>query len=485
METTPSLLDQAPETAARILALTVLDEATAASRRLGDEKDTEALHDFRVALRRCRTLLKSYRPLLADSVSKKQRRMLGELARSTTGARDTEVQLAWLRDQEKHLRPVDRAAWTWLVGKLEKRGRDAYDAVRGELLSRFNRLEPRLRRSLSRYVTTVDQPASTRAFSTTAGELVGNAGDELRAALNLVTSPADVEEAHEARILAKRLRYVLEPLRRTEVGEDAAGLVKTMKGLQEILGELHDAHVLASEVASALVESVSERALHLHEALYTDASGEKDKARQRDLRSGLLAIDRLIRDRVHALYQTLSEQWLGEHFDPFRSRLNAFAEALSARATRHVEIERKYLLRSLPKLDGHTKVVEISQGWIPGSSIRERLRRSVSQEKTRFFRTIKVGAGIQRLELEDETESAVFEKLWPLTDGHRVHKRRYKVPVGNLVWEIDEFLDRKLFLAEIELPAVDAAVEIPSWLAPHLVREVTGEAEYVNENLGK
>ena len=43
------------------------------------------------------------------------------------------------------------------------------------------------------------------------------------------------------------------PTRATEVGEETTALVKHLKGLQDILGELHDAHVLSEELASAQI----------------------------------------------------------------------------------------------------------------------------------------------------------------------------------------------------------------------------------------
>jgi CHAD domain-containing protein/CYTH domain-containing protein len=479
------LLDQPPEAAARILVLAVLEEAASAASHLNDDGNSEALHDFRVALRRCRSLLRAYRPLLADSVSKKQRRALRDLAASTTSARDTEVQLAWLGAQSGQLRPSDRTAWSWLIKRLEARRGKAYGEVRGEILRRFNELAPKLKKGLSHYIATVDHVASHRTLAAVASALVGDAGDELHAALALVTSPADVEAAHEARILAKRLRYLLEPLKKTAVGEDAGALVKSMKGLQDVLGELHDAHVLAAEVASALIESATERVQHLHNAIHAEAPDEAETGPGRDLRAGLLSVDRLIRDRVHTLYRSLEAHWLKERFEPFRAQLNEFAAALFARGNPHVEIERKYLLRSMPPLEAKISGSEINQGWIPGDEIHERLRRVDSGSASRFYRTIKTGTGIQRMELEDETKAAVFERLWPLTEGQRVRKRRYKVKDGIFVWEIDEFLDRDLFLAEVELPTAETPVEVPAWLAPFVVREVTGESQYVNQNLAR
>ena len=151
-----------------------------------------------------------------------------------------------------------------------------------------------------------------------------------------------------------------------------------------------------------------------------------------------------------------------------------------------IEIERKYLLRDLPRFPRPSVVLEIDQGYMPGDKLIERLRREESHEGVvRYYRTVKIGSGLQRHELEDECDQRTFEHLWQLTDGRRLRKRRYLVPNGDDVWEIDEFLDRKLYLAEVELEAVDVTVKIPDWLKPVLVREVTEEKEYTNRSLAK
>ena len=40
---------------------------------------------------------------------------------------------------------------------------------------------------------------------------------------------------------------------------------------------------------------------------------------------------------------------------------------------------------------------------------------------------------------------------------------------------MDEFTDRDLVIAEVELPSEDVRPKIPRWLAPYVVREVTGD----------
>ena len=98
---------------------------------------------------------------------------------------------------------------------------------------------------------------------------------------------------------------------------------------------------------------------------------------------------------------------------------------------------------------------------------------------------MKVGAGLVRTELEEETSAEMFQTMWPLTKGRRLTKRRHRVPQGDLTWEIDEFTDRELVLAEIELPSADTEVEIPDWLQSCVEREVTGEVAYLNSTLAK
>src|SRR5262245_7471945 len=201
-----ALLERPPEAAIRILALPFLDGAAAAVGLLESDGHPEALHDFRVSLRRLRTLLKAYRGLLRDSVSRKQARALRDLARSTGAARDAEVQLEWLAAQEKEVKPAARKALSWLVERVEARKQAAYAAVREEAVRRFRDLERGLRSGLSRYEAAVAPDPTRATFALAMAKKVRSAGTELVAALEAVRAPIDAEEAHRARILAKRFR---------------------------------------------------------------------------------------------------------------------------------------------------------------------------------------------------------------------------------------------------------------------------------------
>jgi adenylate cyclase len=150
-----------------------------------------------------------------------------------------------------------------------------------------------------------------------------------------------------------------------------------------------------------------------------------------------------------------------------------------------LEIERKYLLRAMPPLPAGTTSAVVEQGWLPGEKLAERLRRTERDGRVTYHRAVKSGRGVTRIEIEEETTRELFDHLWPLTEGRRVRKRRHYVPAGELTWEIDEFTDRELVLAEVELPSEGTPVPVPEWLAPVLVREVTGEDAYVNLRLAR
>ena len=71
------------------------------------------------------------------------------------------------------------------------------------------------------------------------------------------------------------------------------------------------------------------------------------------------------------------------------------------------EIERKYLLRALPERVLTADSLEIDQGYIPGVRINERIRRTRGADGVRYYRTMKLGTGMDRLELEDDPAAAV------------------------------------------------------------------------------
>jgi CHAD domain-containing protein/CYTH domain-containing protein len=482
MKPPAELLAMPADRAARWLALGFLDEAEAAHGRLADPADAGALHDFRVGLRRLRSTVRAYRGQLDASLGKKDRARLRDLARATGAARDAEVHIAWLETRLDELKGEERFGGAWMLERLRD-DRAAADAkMRDEAAKDFGRERKRLGRRLRFYEVRIDinDPPGGPPMAAVVGGLVAEAALQAERHLSAARTIADQEEAHEGRIAGKRLRYLLEPFA-AEV-EGGADAVRRLKKLQDVLGDMHDADVMAAEVRAeleALGVAVPVGAIDGGQALEVDVVAAPDP------RPGLHRLVEMLEREREARFAELRAKWLADpagFFDAFAQIGRALAEA----AEPPLEIERKYLLKSMPRLDAAAEVRAIDQGYLPGERLNERLRRVILPDGTKkFYRTVKLGAGISRVELEEETTEAVFRKLWSLTRGRRVRKLRYRVPVGDLLWEIDRFRGRKLVLAEVELPSEDTEVRPPAWLRRLIVRDVTGEPEFLNLNLAR
>ena len=560
-------LRESTDRSVRLVALGHLADANAAHARLASESDDEALHDFRVALRRLRSWERAFRPYLRDDLGKKLRRRLRNLAHDTGDSRDLEVHLAWLADQRRSLGRRQRAGLDWLVSEMKDRKADADRVLEKDVDGRFTRLETRLARALESYRERIRLRKDGRAapvpvFAEALAPRVRTQARDLERHLGHVRTERDVREGHEARIAAKRLRYLLEPVMKIIPG--AADLVDRLKALQDVLGDLHDAQVFGAEIskaaadASALPNAASagagaqpaanarRRTGDSSSPVASDGAGSgaaaepptagaeradsqaeqtADGTQSRapdaavpdapptatppltssppaasaaspgsrpnaDLEPGLSAIMERLRIRATAAFTQFSVEWLGDKAAGFFRDVDAAADRIAQSAREGQEIERKYLLRFVPETARDSRWVDIAQGYLPGSKLQERIRRvsihhGTGRKDLHFYRTVKLGEGVTRTEVEEETTEATFLAMWPLTKRRRLRKRRFEVDVDGLTWEIDEFRNRDLVLAEVELDSEDDEVTLPDWLAPAVQREVTGEPEFLNVNLAR
>jgi CHAD domain-containing protein/CYTH domain-containing protein len=533
-------LRESTDRAVRLVALGHLADASAAHKRLVDEADDEALHDLRVALRRLRSWERAFRPYLRDDLAKKLRRRLRNLASDTGASRDLEVHLAWLTSQRRSLGRRQRAGLNWLVAELEARKSDADEVLERDVQDRFHRLHDRLARALGSYREQLrlrrdGSAVPLPAFGDALAPRVRTLARELQDHLSHVTSERDERESHEARINAKRLRYLLEPV--VKIVPGAGDIVDQLKSLQDVLGDLHDAQVFGDEITKLALDATPEPAPNAdtrpdrasappREGRAAPDSRPGDKATaapaqpdapavtgtadpattptaaspdetsaavpapNADIEPGITAIMERLEHRASAAFALFAAQWVGEKSAPFFRDVEAVADRIAAAAHDGMEVERKYLLRFVPEMARDGRRLDIAQGYVPGSKLHERIRRVSVQHgsgrrEVRFYRTVKLGEGVARTELEEETTEAIFLTMWPLTKRHRLRKRRFEVDVDGQTWEIDEFKNRNLVLAEIELDSEDEKVMFPDWLAPAVQREVTGEPEFQNINLAR
>src|SRR3954453_2641725 len=245
-----NLLDRSAQEASRLLSLSYLNQIDLAHARLGDQLDQEALHDFRVGIRRLRSAIRAYRTELEGSVSGKMRRRLRDLARATNDGRDVEVQLAWLGKQSPLLGPDHIAGFYWLVGRLEDRKQKTHDRAVADVARRYEKVAAMLRRGLGilRIELQTAQGQRPATFREVTGALAQRQVQRFRNDLGRIQGAGDAEQAHRTRISVKRLRYLLEPVAR---GNRRTGaLIRRFKEAQDLLGGHHDMHLFTSGIAS-------------------------------------------------------------------------------------------------------------------------------------------------------------------------------------------------------------------------------------------
>jgi len=150
-----------------------------------------------------------------------------------------------------------------------------------------------------------------------------------------------------------------------------------------------------------------------------------------------------------------------------------------------IEIERKYLLineqwRELVSLGD-----EISQGYLTSTEKGHTSTGSVRVRKTNNKAWINIKSptlGISRSEYEYEIPATdADEILQNLCAKPLISKVRYKISIGQHVWEIDEFTgdNQGLIVAEIELASVEESFVKPEWVG----KEVSDDARYYNNCL--
>ena len=150
-----------------------------------------------------------------------------------------------------------------------------------------------------------------------------------------------------------------------------------------------------------------------------------------------------------------------------------------------METEQKFLVIAdkTPPL-GEGALIE--QGYLvfqnpPDVPVELRLRRISGAN---CFLTVKSGNPPSRIEVELTIAPDQFSELWPLTEGRRVIKRRYRIPIASgLTAELDVYKGVRagLQVVEVEFSSESQASAFtpPPWFG----QEVTHDARYTNAEL--
>ncbi len=205
--------------------------------RLGG--DAEDIHQARVATRRMRSDLRTFRKALDPGWDESIRDELKWLGGLLGAVRDADVLLERLADQIEEHADIDDVAGDRLLDVLRAERETARDQLLAGMRSdRYLELIERLL-AASRSVM---PSAEGHDFELELGDLVAKPWRKLRDDVHdLADDPPD-EDLHAVRIRAKRARYAAEAVA-PAVGKDAKRFAAAVEGVQEVLGDHQDAVV--------------------------------------------------------------------------------------------------------------------------------------------------------------------------------------------------------------------------------------------------
>ncbi|MFL6173156.1 MAG: CHAD domain-containing protein [Marmoricola sp.] len=221
----------------------------------------ESVHDMRVATRRLRSALATYRPFLDRMVSDPLRAELKWLGDALGDVRDAEVQeaaLVTLLDEVGRADGPEELARAATLDRMR---------VRTEFSERYQAAHARCLEAMTsdRYFALLDamerlvaRPTWTpKAHQPIDDVVLRRVRHEWKRVMKRVPDADTDTGLHEVRKALKRFRYAVEPLRDL-YGKDAKKLVRELKSIQDVLGAHHDSITLRGELV-ALAEAAAER----------------------------------------------------------------------------------------------------------------------------------------------------------------------------------------------------------------------------------
>ncbi len=206
--------------------------------------DTEFLHDYRICLRKIRSVLSLVKEVYPYDGTERMRKILGDLARETNRLRDLDVYLL-ARDEYLGLLPPQ------LRPALE----EMFEDFSAEREVEVRRVALKMRASSSRKLLQeledfffaetphgpsphADLPVGPLVFRS-----IYKRYRKIRAIAAGIGAETPDEAVHQIRIECKKLRYLLEFFTELIPVEEGAAMQKTMRRLQGRLGEFNDASV--------------------------------------------------------------------------------------------------------------------------------------------------------------------------------------------------------------------------------------------------
>ncbi|MSP27885.1 MAG: CHAD domain-containing protein [Methylococcales bacterium] len=207
--------------------------------------DSEFLHDFRVAVRRTRAALSQLKDVLPHDVNSRYAKFFSWLGAVTSPTRDLDVYLLNFTYYKSILPVSMRGHLKPLHDYLCKKQKQAQRELAKNLCS------TEYLTTLAEWEKMLSEPTQSDSIAINAGLTIKTLADKrlwksfkrvLREG-EAITDQSPAEALHDLRKSCKKLRYLMEFLQSLYEKNAIKALIKSLKGLQEVLGDFQDCEV--------------------------------------------------------------------------------------------------------------------------------------------------------------------------------------------------------------------------------------------------
>lgn len=443
---------------------------------LDSDTDVErAVHDVRKRCKEVRSVARLVRPSLGDDFDRFHE-AIRDASNTLAPIRDAHAMLATFDDLRVHTDRLDDTR----LDPVRLPQAEAAAAASREVRERDERLE-RARTLLLAgrpCISSWNLPDGFDAFGAGLDRTYRRGRRALRRAR---AKPTD-ERMHEWRKAVKDLWY---QTRLIELGAPSvlASAIANLDALAEALGDDHDLAVLVQRLGDDPDLFGGERLVGHARRL---AQIQQDDLRRRAFRLGAT----IYAERPAAFRARMEWYWTCTVERGPELPTGGIAELAAERKrigstppahdpTHVVERERKFVAPQLPPTADPG--VTLRQGYLAiDGEVSVRVRDAGPEGCTL---TVKAGRGAVRTELEWPLTPSEFDSVWEQTQGRRVLKTRYRLPLDERQVEVDVFHEELegLIIAEVEFDTDQslAAFRVPDWFGP----EVTQDERFTNASL--
>ncbi|CAK8712332.1 hypothetical protein GCAAIG_01640 [Candidatus Electronema halotolerans] len=240
--------DMDSRAAAKLICRSLLTVMQRNQQGVIDNIDTEFLHDFRVAIRRTRSLLALMKNTLEPDIRRRFQAGFRTLGKVTGPARDLDVQLLTAEECQTRLpESLHDGLERFFADLRAKRSQEQIKLTEGLTGPECQTLLADWQAYLEQ-----DDEGSGSAVGQSAAKIIRKQFAKLLEGIENLDCTSSDEDVHQVRIQGKKLRYALEFFRSLYPAKKMARLIKDLKQLQDCLGHWNDLSVQENMLAHYL-----------------------------------------------------------------------------------------------------------------------------------------------------------------------------------------------------------------------------------------